>query len=267
MGSSASPAKGFCICMKKTRVEDNSHLLDLSVVVPVFNEEESIEPLVEELHMVLDKLGKTYEILLIDDCSTDGSYEVMKSLMKTRPCLRILHHRINSGQSAGQATGFAYAAGEIIITMDADQQNDPADIPTLLNHLTDDVAVVCGIRRKRMDSFVKRYSSKIANAYRNFITGDKISDAGCTFRAIRRSALWQIQVFNGMHRFLPTLLRFQGYKVVEIPVNHRPRTRGYTKYGIGNRLWRGILDCFAMRWMKKRAVRGDRVETEYVYRR
>jgi len=105
--------------------------------------------------------------------------------------------------------------------------------------------------------------SKIANAFRNFVTGDQITDAGCTFRAIRRNALWQIQVFNGMHRFLPTLLRFQGYQVVEIPVNHRPRTRGYTKYGIGNRLWRGILDCFAMRWLKKRAVLGNRVEAEH----
>lgn len=236
----------------------------MSVVIPVFNEEDNIEPLVEELQEVLNKLGKTYEILLIDDCSTDGSYAVMKKLQQTRPCLRILRHRVNSGQSAGQATGFAYAKGEIIITMDADQQNDPADIPALLDHLRDDIAVVCGIRRKRMDSFVKRYSSKIANAYRNFITGDKISDAGCTYRAIRRNSLWQIQVFNGMHRFLPTLLRFQGYKVVEIPVNHRPRTRGYTKYGINNRLWRGILDCFAMRWLAKRAVPGNRVETENI---
>jgi glycosyltransferase involved in cell wall biosynthesis len=246
--------------------ENNDHSVYLSVVIPAYNEEENIEPLVDEIQGVLDKLGKTYEILLIDDCSTDGSYEMMKKLRQARPCLRILRHRINSGQSAGQATGFAHAAGEVIITMDADQQNDPADIPALLDHLTDEVAVVCGIRKKRMDSFVKRYSSKIANAYRNFITGDKISDAGCTFRAIRRDSLWQIQVFNGMHRFLPTLLRFQGYKVVEIPVNHRPRTRGYTKYGIGNRLWRGILDCFAMRWLKKRAVRGDRVEMEHLSR-
>lgn len=236
----------------------------MSVVIPVFNEEDNIQPLVEELQTVLGKLGKTYEILLIDDCSTDGSYETMKKLQQTHPCLRIFRHRVNSGQSAGQATGFTHAEGEIIVTMDADQQNDPADIPALLDQLKNDIAVVCGIRRKRMDSFVKKYSSKIANAYRNFITGDKVSDAGCTYRAIRRSSLWQIQVFNGMHRFLPTLLRFQGYKVVEIPVNHRPRTRGYTKYGINNRLWRGILDCFAMRWLKKRAVPGNRVETEYI---
>jgi dolichol-phosphate mannosyltransferase len=236
----------------------------LSVVIPVFNERDNIEPLMDELQPVLDKLGKTYEVIIVDDCSTDGGIEVMRKLQQTRPCLRILRHRLNSGQSAGQATGFAYANGEIIITMDGDQQNDPADIPALLDTLKDDVAVVCGVRKKRMDTLVKKFSSKIANAFRNFVTNDKITDAGCTYRAIRRSALWQIQVFNGMHRFLPTLLRFQGYEVVEMPVNHRPRTRGYTKYGIGNRLWRGIVDCFAMLWLRKRALRGDRVESDHV---
>lgn len=244
--------------------DNTNRSVDVSVVIPVFNEEDNIEPLVEELRLVLDKLGKPYEVLLIDDCSTDGSYAQMKKLQQTRPWLRILRHRVNAGQSAGQATGFTHARGDIIVTMDADQQNDPADIPALVEHLKDDIDVVCGVRRKRMDSFVKRYSSKIANAYRNFITGDHVTDAGCTYRAIRRRALWQIPVFNGMHRFVPTLLRFQGYKVAEIPVNHRPRTRGYTKYGINNRLWRGILDCFAMRWMKKRAVPGNRVEAEHI---
>ena len=146
--------------------------------------------------------------------------------------------------------------------MDADQQNDPADIPELLKNLGSYIAAVCGVRRKRMDTIVKKISSRTANAFRNFVTGDRISDAGCTYRAIRRNALWQIQVFNGMHRFLPTLLRMQGYRVVEILVNDRPRTRGVSKYGIGNRMWRGILDCFAMRWFKKRSVRGDRVENE-----
>lgn len=243
--------------------EKKHRSVEVSVVVPVFNEEENIGPLVDELQTVLDKVGRTYEILLIDDCSSDESFPVMKKLRQTRPFLRILRHRVNAGQSAGQATGFAYAGGEIIITMDADQQNDPADIPALLDSLRGEVAAVCGVRRKRMDSLVKRYSSKIANAYRNFITGDSITDAGCTYRAIRRDALREIPVFNGMHRFLPTLLRLQGYRVVEIPVNHRPRTRGYTKYGIGNRLWRGILDCFAMRWLKKRAVPGNRVEKEF----
>jgi dolichol-phosphate mannosyltransferase len=235
----------------------------ISVVIPVFNEEDNLEPLLGELEPVLDKLGKQYEVIFVDDRSTDSSFAVLQKLKQTRPFLRIIRHHINSGESAGEATGFAFASGEIIITMDADQQNDPADIPLLLDALKDEVAAVCGVRRKRMDTIIKKISSRTANAFRNFITGDRISDAGCTYRAIRRSALWQIQVFNGMHRFLPTLLRFQGYQVVEIPVNDRPRTHGYSKYGIGNRMWRGILDCFAMRWLRKRALRGDRVGSEY----
>jgi glycosyltransferase involved in cell wall biosynthesis len=235
----------------------------LSIVIPVFNEEDNLEPLVKEIESVMVKVGRKFEIIFVDDKSTDRSFEVLKELKKTRPFVRIIPHLINSGESAGEATGFANANGEVIITMDADQQNDPADIPSLLDALKDDIAAVCGVRRKRRDTIVKRISSRTANAFRNIMTGDRIVDAGCTYRAIRKSSLWQIQVFNGMHRFLPTLLRSQGYKVVELLVNDRPRTRGKSKYGIGNRMWRGIMDCFAMRWMKKRALRGDRVGKEY----
>ena len=176
------------------------------------------------------------------------------------PSLRVVKHRVNSGESAAQATGFRAACGELIVTMDADQQNDPADIPALLEALTPETACVCGVRRSREDDFVKRASSRLANAFRNFVTGDRIRDAGCTFRVIRRRALAEVPVFNGMHRFLPSLLRAQGYRVAEIFVNHRPRTRGSSKYGIGNRLWRGIRDCFAMRWYRARAVPADRIE-------
>jgi glycosyltransferase involved in cell wall biosynthesis len=235
----------------------------LSIVIPVFNEEDNLGPLVKEIESVMEKVGRKFEIIFVDDKSTDRSFEVLKELKKSRQFIRIIPHLINSGESAGEATGFANANGEVIITMDADQQNDPADIPALLGALKDNVAAVCGVRRRRRDTIVKRISSRTANAFRNIMTGDRIVDAGCTYRAIRRSAIWQLQVFNGMHRFLPTLLRFQGYKVIEILVNDRPRTRGKSKYGIGNRMWRGIMDCFAMRWMKKRALRGDRVGTEY----
>jgi dolichol-phosphate mannosyltransferase len=235
----------------------------LSIVIPVFNEEDNLGPLVKEIESVMEKVGRKFEIIFVDDKSTDRSFEVLKELKKSRQFIRIIPHLINSGESAGEATGFANANGEVIITMDADQQNDPADIPALLGALKDNVAAVCGVRRRRRDTIVKRISSRTANTFRNIMTGDRIVDAGCTYRAIRRRAIWQLQVFNGMHRFLPTLLRFQGYKVIEILVNDRPRTRGKSKYGIGNRMWRGILDCFAMRWMKKRALRGDRVGTEY----
>ncbi|OGV48786.1 MAG: hypothetical protein A2X49_13750 [Lentisphaerae bacterium GWF2_52_8] len=236
--------------------------MGISVVIPVFNEEDNLEPLMLELQPVLDKTGRSYEVICVNDCSTDQSLEVLRRLQSSRPWLRIIRHTVNSGESAGQATGFAHARGEIIVTMDADQQNDPADIPSLLEALKEDVAGVCGVRRKRRDTIVKKISSRLANAFRNTITGDRISDAGCTYRALRRSALWQLAAFNGMHRFLPTLLRLQGYKVLEILVNDRPRTRGYSKYGIGNRMWRGIVDCFAMRWFRKRSLRGARVAEE-----
>jgi dolichol-phosphate mannosyltransferase len=236
--------------------------LELSLVIPVYNEHDNLEPLLLELEPVLRSLHRTFEVLCVDDRSTDASLETLRQLQKTRPYLRVLCHTINSGESAGQGTGFQNARGEVIITMDADQQNDPADIPALLAALEPGVAAVCGIRRRREDNWVRRWSSRLANGFRNAVTGDRISDAGCTYRALRRRALREVPVFNGMHRFLPTILRFQGYRVVEILVNHRPRTRGQSKYGIGNRLWRGIKDCLAMRWFKARCLRGDRSSPE-----
>ncbi|CAB1055654.1 Glycosyl transferase, group 2 family [Olavius sp. associated proteobacterium Delta 1] len=144
-----------------------------------------------------------------------------------------------------------------VVTMDADQQNDPADIPTLLE-ASKEADAVCGIRQNRQDDWVRRISSRIANGFRNWVTQDDIADAGCTFRAVRRVALGEIPVFKGMHRFLPTLLRLQGFKVIEIPVNHRPRTRGESKYGVRNRLFRGLIDCFAILWFRKRCFPANR---------
>jgi glycosyltransferase involved in cell wall biosynthesis len=232
---------------------------DLSVVIPVFNEQDNLEPLLAELEPVLRSLGRSFEVICVDDKSTDDSPAVLRRLQGTRPYLRVVTHRINCGESAGEATGFSHARGEVIVTMDADQQNDPADIPALLAALDRDTACVAGVRRKREDNFVRRISSRIANGFRNAITGDRIADAGCTFRALRRDALGEVLRFNGMHRFLPTILRLQGYPVKEMPVNHRPRTRGKSKYGIGNRMWRGIVDCLAMRWYRKRRLPGRRV--------
>ena len=235
---------------------------DLSVVIPVFNERDNLEPLFEELEAHLKALKSAFEVICVDDKSTDGSLEVLRRLQRDKPYLRIIAHRINCGESAAQATGFRYARGQIVITMDADQQNDPADIPMLLKELKEDTAAVCGIRRKREDNFVRRLSSHIANGFRNAITGDRISDAGCTFRAFRREALREAPIFNGLHRFLPTILRFQGFKVKEALVNHRARKRGSSKYGVGNRMWRGIRDCFAMRWYRARCIPGDRTSAD-----
>ena len=235
-----------------------NELLDISVVIPVYNEEDNLGPLMEELETALAKTGKTFEVICVNDSSTDSSLTTLKTLRGSRAWLRIIDHSVNSGESAGEATGFQFARGRIVITMDADMQMDLADIPAFLEALKPGVDAVCGIRAKRQDDFVRRMSTKIANAYRNWITGDSISDAGCTYRAIRCEALKEVPVFNGMHRFLPTMLRYQGYRVEEIFINHRPRTRGVSKYGVGNRLWRGIKDCLGMRWYRSRAVKGSR---------
>ena len=225
--------------------------LSLSVVIPVYNEEENLEPLIEELFPVLNGIGCAFEVICVDDASTDNSLAVLRKIKDRYAELKFIQHRLNCGESAAEASGFANARGEWIVTMDADQQNDPADIPALLE-ASGNADAVCGVRQTREDDWVKRLSSRIANGFRNWVTKDVIADAGCTFRAIRRDALREIPVFNGMHRFLPTLLRLQGFEVVEIPVNHRPRTRGESKYGISNRMFRGLVDCVAILWFRKR---------------
>jgi dolichol-phosphate mannosyltransferase len=235
---------------------------DVSVVLPVFNEAESLPPLLDEIAAALRGNGRSFEIIAVDDASMDGSVAVLNELRGRHPELRVLRHRRNCGQSAAFAAGFAHARGEVVVTLDADGQNDPADIPALLAAMRPGVDCVTGVRTRRQDTLVKRASSRVANAYRNWITGDRVTDAGCTFRAVRRAALREVPVFNGLHRFLPTILRRQGFTVAELPVNHRPRTRGVSKYGVGNRLWRGLRDCFAMRWYAARAIPADRLLPE-----
>lgn len=231
----------------------------VSIVFPCYNEEDCVEPLVEELHQVLgETFDQSWEAVFVDDASTDATAAKLARLSQRYPSVRVVTHAVNSGESAGFATGFREARGELIVMMDADMQHDPRDIPKLVE-LAAEADCVCGVRTERHDDFVKRASSKIANAFRNFVTGDRVTDAGCTFRVLRREAVGEVPAFNGMHRFLPTLLRMQGYRIVETPIHHRERPAGYSKYGIGNRLWRGILDCFAMRWFRRRALAGRRV--------
>ncbi|MCZ7638194.1 MAG: glycosyltransferase family 2 protein [Verrucomicrobia bacterium] len=234
----------------------------LTVVLPVFNEAENLPPLIAELTATLRPLGTPFEIIAVDDASTDASVAVLQALQTPYPELRLLRHRFNAGQSAAFAAGFAHARGAVIVMLDADGQNDPHDIPSLLAALRPDVACVTGVRQQRQDSRVRKLSSRFANTYRNWITGDHITDAGCTFRVVRREALREVPVFNGLHRFLPTILRRQGFTVLERPVHHRSRTRGVSKYGVRNRLWRGLRDCFAMRWYAARAIRADRLHPE-----
>jgi dolichol-phosphate mannosyltransferase len=234
----------------------------LTVVLPVFNEAENLPPLITELRASLGPLGTAFEIIAVDDASTDTSVAVLEHLQTGCPELRVLRHRFNAGQSAAFAAGFAHARGAIIVTLDADGQNDPHDIPALIEALRPEVACVTGVRQQRQDSRVRKLSSRLANTYRNWITGDRLTDAGCTFRVVRRDALREVPVFNGLHRFLPTILRRQGFTVLELPVHHRSRTRGVSKYGVRNRLWRGLRDCLAMRWYAARAIRADRLHPE-----
>ncbi len=226
----------------------------LSVVVPAFNEEENIPPLVRELVGALEKIGPSFEILLVDDASTDRGPHVARELAAAEPRLRVLTLRERSGQSAAFDAGFKAARGDLLITMDADLQNDPADIARLLEALPGWDAVV-GWRRVRRDSWLRRASSRVSNAIRNRLSGDSVIDTGCSLKLFRRQALNGVKMYDGMHRFLPTLVRLEGGRVREVPVNHRPRLRGRSKYNIRNRAVRAFVDLLAVRWMRARRLR------------
>ncbi len=230
----------------------------LSIVIPLFNEAENLEPLAAELTAALDGLDFGYEVLFVDDGSSDESPAVLARLAAADARLRILRQARNLGQSAAFAAGFRHARGELIATLDADLQNDPADLPRMLAEL-DGCDVVCGVRTDRHDSWVRRVSSRIANGVRNRLTGESIADVGCSLRVMRARHARRVQMFDGMHRFLPTLLRLEGARIREVPVRHRPRLRGVSKYGIHNRLWRALADLLAVRWMQRRRIDRDAV--------
>jgi dolichol-phosphate mannosyltransferase len=192
-------------------------------------------------------------VLYVDDGSIDDSARVLRDLALQDPSVRVVRQRRNSGQTAALDAGFRFARGGIVVTLDSDLQNDPADIPRLLE-LMDRYDVVSGVRAKRRDTWVRKASSRIANRVRNRFTHDNVTDVGCTLRACRAEYLRRVPMFTGMHRFLPTLLKMAGARATEIPVNHRPRLHGQPKYGIGNRLWRALADLFAVRWMQKRWI-------------
>ena len=236
----------------------------VTLVVPAHDEEESLPPLVGEIRAAL--AGVPYEVVLVDDGSTDGTLGVMVALAEADPAVRVIRQRPNRGQSAALRAGWRAARAPVVVTLDADLQNDPADIPRLLATLEEGFDVVNGVRSDRKDGFVRRVSSRIANSVRNRLTGDSVTDVGCTLRACRTELLRDLPMFDGMHRFLPTLLRFAGARVTEIPVRHRPRRFGATKYGIQNRLWKGLVDLWAVRWMKRRWIDERGVEEVSVER-
>lgn len=227
----------------------------LSVVVPLYDEEENLPELDREIRTALAPLGLAYEVIYVDDGSRDGSLEVLRGLAASDPRLRVLRHRHNAGQSAALAAGFRAARGELVATLDADLQNDPADLPRLLAKLEEGFDLVSGVRTERRDSWVRRVSSRIANAVRNWATAESITDVGCSLKIYRARHLRHLPLLSGMHRFLPTLARWNGAtRVAELAVHHRPRRFGVAKYGIGNRLFRALADLFAVRWMRSRWI-------------
>lgn len=226
----------------------------LSIVIPVYNEEESVGPLLSGLQPVLEQLGQAYEIICVDDGSRDRTYAVLRDLQRLYPQLAIVKLAGNNGQTAAFDAGFKRARGELIVTMDADLQNDPRDIPRLLDYAKE-YDVVCGVRIERADSFVRQASSRIANATRNWLSDETITDVGCSLKVFRAAPLRDLKLFDGMHRFFPTLLKMEGCTVIEAPVKHYPRQFGVSKYGIGNRMFRSFRDLLAVRWMKHRTLR------------
>ncbi len=218
----------------------------VSVVVPVFNEEENVSILQSELRAALS--GLDYEIVFVDDGSTDRSAEKIEAA----PNIRILRFERNTGQSAALYAGIRAARGETIVMIDGDLQNDSADIPRLLEQISRGADLVCGYRAKRKDTITKRMTSRIANFVRSRFTKDYVRDTGCTLKAMRRECADALVPFKGVHRFIPALIRGAGYRLVEIPVNHRPRRFGQTKYGFGSRALRATVDMFGVRWLLSR---------------
>lgn len=223
----------------------------ISIVIPVYNEQENLAFLVEGLVPVMASLARPYEVVFVDDASTDRSLEVLKELSRKYPCIRIAKFETNSGQSAAFDAGFKLAGAEVVVTMDADLQYEPRDIPRLLEQLRS-CDVVCGWRKIRHDPWLKRISTKVANTVRNILSAETIKDTGCSLKAFKKESLLNLKMYKGMHRFLPTLLKMQGAKVCEIEVKHLPRKFGRSKYNIRNRLFKSFLDLLFVVWMKKR---------------
>jgi dolichol-phosphate mannosyltransferase len=221
----------------------------VSVIVPLYNEEENVPILQGELETALAAFN--HEIVFVDDGSTD---ETVRSIRRS-PAVRILQFKANSGQSAALYAGMHAARGSTVVLIDGDLQNDPADIPRLIDEVARGGDLVCGYRVKRKDTVVKRLTSRIANFIRSRFTKDGVRDTGCTLKAMKRECIATLVPFKGMHRFIPALVKGAGYRLVEVPVNHRPRKFGQSKYGLGNRAVRATVDMFGVRWLLSRQLR------------
>jgi dolichol-phosphate mannosyltransferase len=230
--------------------------LEVSLVVPVKDEALNVESLADEIRVAMEAAPYSWECVWVDDGSTDGTGEALRRVAAADPRQRVLTLERNFGQSAAMAAGFSAARGELFVTLDGDGQSDPRDVPAMIALLrAESVDVVNGFRAERQDGLVRKLSSRVANGFRNWLTDERVRDVGCSLRVLRRDAVRHLFVFRGFHRFLPTLARLNGFgRMLEIPVHHRPRLRGKTKYGINNRLWVGLADAFAVRWLQRRSV-------------
>ena len=220
----------------------------VSVVIPLYNEEDNIAELQKELAAAL--AGIEHEVILVDDCSADQTL----ARIHRSPEVRVIEFAKNTGQSAAMYAGIHAARGEVIVLLDGDRQNDPADIPKLLQEIDKGADLVCGYRANRKDTTFKRIQSRIANFVRSRFTGDGVRDTGCTLKAMRRECREALVPFYGMHRFLPALIKGMGYKLAEVPTQHRPRVAGVSKYGFGNRAWKATCDMFAVKWLLSRQI-------------
>lgn len=226
--------------------------LKISLILPVFNEESNLKVLFDQIATVMRRMSYSWELLFVDDGSSDDSLNIIKELGKTNPEVKFISFLKNCGQSAAFAAGFQYAQGEIIITMDSDLQNDPEDIPNMLAEYEKGYDMVIGWRAKRQDTFAKRLASRIANKIRNSISQENIQDTGCSLKVMKSSFAKKLPMFTGMHRFLPTLMKMHGATVAEMKVNHRQRYSGESKYSTWGRAKTAAFDLLAVRWMKER---------------
>jgi glycosyltransferase involved in cell wall biosynthesis len=235
--------------------------VDLSIVIPVYDEEESLPLLWPEIRQTLQPTRLRYEVIVVDDGSRDRSAEIVRGFREQDQRVRLVRLKVNAGETAATDAGLKASRGRHVVVMDADLQNDPRDIPAMLGHL-DRWDAVTGYRVDRAagDSWIRRISSRVANRVRNRLSEETVQDSGCTFRAFRRECLRELVLYRGFHRFIPTLLKMQGFRVLEMPVNHRPRRFGRSKYGIGNRAVRAFVDLLVVRWMKDRRLRYEVVE-------
>ena len=241
----------------------SENIPELSFVIPCHNEQDNLRPLVEAIAHAADAVKLSYEIVLTDDFSTDNTWPMLQQMAAADARIRGLRFAYNCGQSAAMFAGMKAARGKFIVTLDADLQNDPKDLPKFIEGLKQ-FDCVCGTRveaRSQGDNFIRIVSSKIANWVRNKLSGETISDAGCCFRAFKRECVDNLKFFKGMHRFLPTLFKIEGYTVGEVAISHNPRTAGVSHYGVWNRLFASSYDLLAVRWMKKRMFRYKVAET------